>query len=400
MSPRAVLRLGLRSLLLHKLRSTLSILGVFFGVAAVVAISSVGEGARRQVLDQIGALGIDSITVRKRPSPSGEPRRLLMRDARSLEQRVPHLLGVAPVREAALPARFTSRLAEVTVVGTTPGYRLAARLPLAAGRFLSDLDLRDRKRSAVLGAWVARRLFPLEEALGEWVRVGGDWFQVVGVLEGRAPRKGKGGPIRMRDVNQSIFVPLLSLDHGLGTEPEGIDEVVMRVSDGRYVPAAAEVAKAVVEEAAGRDSFDILVPREILRQKERAQRIFNIVTGVIAGISLLVGGIGIMNIMLASVAERTREVGIRRALGATRREITAHFLVEATLLTLAGGLFGAVLGIVGSFVIQHLAGWPTALSPLMLLLALLMALGVGLGFGLYPAWHAAQLEPMEALRHE
>jgi putative ABC transport system permease protein len=155
-----------------------------------------------------------------------------------------------------------------------------------------------------------------------------------------------------------------------------------------------------VKRTSGGAAFDVIVPREILRQKERTQRIFNVVTGAIAAISLLVGGIGIMNIMLAGVAERTPEVGVRRALGATRRDVAAQFLVESSLLTTAGGVIGLLLGIAGSLAIQRLAGWPTALSPLMLPAALVTALVVGIGFGFYPAWRAAHLEPMEALRHE
>jgi putative ABC transport system permease protein len=403
MSPKALLRLGFRSLFLHKLRSTLSILGVFFGVAAVVAISSVGEGARREAIEQIGALGIDSITIKRRPAPDAQKtlgHGLLMRDTAHLKRVVPNLLGVAAVREAPVVARHSPRRTPTTVVGTTPEYRRAARLPVAAGRFLTDLDVSDAKRTAVLGAWVARRLFPLGDPLGEWIRLGEEWFQVVGVLEDRAPAKGKGGPIRTRDVNQSVFVPLPALNWGPGRDPEGIDEIVLRVTEGRHVVASAEVAKSVLTRTAGAEAFDVIVPREILRQRQRTQRIFNVVTGAIAAISLLVGGIGIMNIMLASVAERTREVGVRRALGATRNEIASQFLVEAALLTSTGGLLGAILGIAGSFLIQHLADWPTALSPLILCLALLMALGVGIGFGFYPAWSAARLEPMEALRHE
>jgi putative ABC transport system permease protein len=332
---------------------------------------------------------------------ASEPRpQLLLGDAEHLEAVVPGLLGVAPVREVALTAESPPRHTEVGAVGTTPEYRLTARLPVDAGRFLTELDMRDAKRVAVLGAWVARRLFPLEDPCGRWVRLGGDWYRVIGVLEDhiRAPRKT--GPIRVRDVNQSVFVPLGALDHGPGRDPEGVDEVVLRVSDGDRVVAAAEVAKSVLRRAAGAQAFEVIVPREILRQRQQTQRIFNVVTGVVAAIGLLVGGIGIMNIMLASVAERTREVGIRRAVGATREEIAAQFLMEASLLTLAGGALGAVLGIAGSFAIQRLAEWPTALSPLMLVISLLMAGGVGVGFGSYPAWRAAQLEPMEALRHE
>jgi len=398
--PRALLRLGLRSLLVHKLRSTLSILGVVFGVAAVVAMSSVGEGARREALVQVSALGIDSITVRSRPVAAGDAPGLRLADVDSLRAVVPHVVAAAPLREARLEAEVTGRHSDVVVVGTTPDYAAAARLALARGRFLSDLDVKDAKRVAVLGATTARELFPLQDPRGARVRIGGDFFQVVGVLEGRAAPRGKAGPIRTRDVNRAVFVPLLALDRGHDPRRDGIDEAVVRVSDGRHVAQSAEVVKATLRRTTGGASLDFVVPREILRQREATQRIFNVVTGAIAAISLLVGGIGIMNIMLASVAERTREVGIRRALGATRREVAAQFLVEASLLTSAGGVMGAALGVLGAVLIQAFAEWPTALSPGLLVLSLLVALGVGVGFGFYPAWAASNLEPMEALRHE
>jgi putative ABC transport system permease protein len=404
-SPPVLLRLGVRSLMVHKLRSVLSILGVVFGVAAVTAVSAVGEGARREAVAQIGSLGIDTVTVRARPpagSAPGAPAagRLRLRDAEAVRAVVPNLIAAAPVREASLAADAGGRAADAGVVGTTAAYREAARLRLSAGRFLTDLDLDDGKRVAVLGATVATALFPFEAPVGQRLTLGGDWYDVVGVVEGRAAVRGRPGPIRTRDVNRAVFVPLPALDRGGDTRADGIDEIVLRIDDAERVAASAEVARRVVQRSTGGSSFDVIVPREILRQKERTQRIFNVVTGAIAAISLLVGGIGIMNIMLASVAERTREVGIRRAVGAARRDIAAQFLVESSLLTSAGGVIGAVLGVVGSLAIQSLAGWPTALSPGMLLAGLLVALAVGIGFGFYPAWHAAHLEPMEALRQE
>jgi putative ABC transport system permease protein len=396
-SPRPLVRLAGRSLLVHKLRSALSILGVVFGVAAVVAMSSVGEGARREAIEQVGALGIDSITVRARPGSAGPG--LSLRDAEALAAVVPHLLSVAALREAALVARASERQMDVAAVGTVPSYERAARVRRARGRFLTDLDVKERKRVAILGASVARALFPLSEPCGERLLLGGDWYEVVGVLEGRAGGRGRGGPIRTRDINRAVLVPLPTLDRGGDSQPDGVDEVVLRLGESESVVEAAEVAKRVVGRTSGA-AVDVIVPREILRQKERTQRIFNVVTGAIAAISLLVGGIGIMNIMLATVAERTREVGVRRALGATRRDIAAQFLVESSLLTATGGILGMVAGLGGSTLIQGLAGWPTALSPWMLLLALVTALGVGIGFGFYPAWQAAHLEPMEALRHD
>jgi putative ABC transport system permease protein len=397
-----LLRLGVRSLKLHKLRSSLSILGVVFGVAAVVAMSSVGEGARRETLAQIASLGIDTVTVRPRPAEPGEktPAALPAAAAESIGRVVPSVRAVAPLRVAELPAEAGGRTAAVIAIGTTPAYREATRLEMAAGRFLADLDVADRKRVAVLGAAASRALFPLGSPVGETVRLGGDWFQVVGVLEGRASPRGRGAAIRGRDLNRSVLVPLGALDRGSDRRPDGVDEVVFRVATPEAVVPGAGVALALVRRVTGGEPVEVIVPREILRQRERTQRVFNVVTGAVAAISLLVGGIGIMNIMLASVAERTREVGVRRALGARRRDVAAQFLVESSLLTVAGGLLGSVLGLLGSALIQVFAGWPTAVHPLMLVAALVVALAVGIGFGFYPAWHAAGLDPVEALRQE
>jgi putative ABC transport system permease protein len=397
-----LVRLGLRSLRLHRLRSSLSILGVVFGVAAVVAMSSVGEGARRETLAQIGALGIDTVTVRAPALADKDgPRPALdAAAAESVRRVVPGVRAVAPVRVAEMRAGAGGRVVGVTAVGTTPSYREAARLELAAGRFLTDLDVSDRKRVAVLGASVAHALFPLSSPVGETVRLGGDWYRVVGVLEGRASPRSRNAAIRTRDLNRCLLVPLGAQDRGVDPRPDGVDEIVLRVGAPEQVVPAAAVAQSLLRRTAASAALEVVVPREILRQRERAQRVFNVVTGAVAGISLLVGGIGIMNIMLASVAERTREVGIRRALGARRRDVAAQFLTESSLLTTFGGLLGSALGLAGSFLIQRFAGWPTAVNPLMLVVALVVALGVGIGFGFYPAWHAGQLEPMEALRRE
>jgi putative ABC transport system permease protein len=397
----ALLRLARRNIVLHRLRSTLSILGVVFGVAAVVAMSSVGEGARREALSQVAALGIDTIALRAAPVP-GRPLTsgLALGDVQSLRLVVPHALAAAALREATLGAQLGDRRGDVSVVGTTAGYAQAASLSVSNGRFLSALDLADSKRVAVLGATVAQRLFPLGEARGQPLRLGEDWYRVVGVLAGRGASRKRAGPIRTRDIDQTVFVPLATLGPGAGRGAEAVDEIVLRVNDGRHVTRAAEVAQALLRRRYPAQAFAVVVPREILRQKARTQRIFNVVTGAVAAIGLLVGGIGIMNIMLATVAEREREIGVRRAVGATQADIAAQFLAESSLLTCLGGAAGAVLGAAGSFAIQVWAEWPTALSPFMLAAALLTAGAVGIGFGFYPAWRAARLTPMEALRSE
>jgi putative ABC transport system permease protein len=335
-SGRVLLRYGLRSLLLHKLRSSLSILGVVFGVGAVVAMASVGEGARQEAIAQIGALGIDTVTVRSHPTP-GSPS-----SGSASARRHPSAASCRmswswpPCAKPPSRWRAEGNSLDATAVGTTPDYTDAAHLTLQSGRFLAALDLQDRKRVVVLGATVARALFPFGDGRGERVAMGGDWFQVVGVLEERATARGKPGPIRTRDVNRCVFVPWPALDRGTDARPDGVDELVVRISDPDRVGTAAEVVRSLLARVTGGAALEVIVPREILRQRERTQRIFNAVTGAVAAMSLLVGGIGIMNIMLASVAERTREVGVRRALGATRKDIAAQFLVESSLLTSIG----------------------------------------------------------------
>ena len=342
-----LLRLGVRSLLVHKLRSVLSILGVVFGVAAVTAVSSVGEGARREAVAQIGGLGIDTVTVRARPAPTGPGDKahasapaagLRLRDAEAVIAVVPDLVAVAPVREATLSAEAGGRTIDAGVVGTTPAYREAARLR-AGRRALPDRPRRQRPQARGRPGRVDReRALPVRGAGGAAVLLGGDWYDVVGVLEGRAVSRARTGPIRSRDVNRAVFVPLPALDRGarLAARTASTRSSCAWTTASGWGPRRRWRA-ASSSAPAGDRLFDVVVPREILRQQERTQRIFNVVTGAIAAISLLVGGIGIMNIMLASVAERTREVGMRRAVGATRRDIAAQFLVESSLLTVGGG---------------------------------------------------------------
>ncbi|MGE0453443.1 MAG: ABC transporter permease [Vicinamibacteria bacterium] len=400
MKRRALLRLGVRGLSAHRLRSGLSVLGVLFGVAAVVAMSAVGEGARRELLAQIESFGIDNVIVRPpiEPGVRDGPARLTLREAESLASVVPALEALAPVRELPLAAELGTQRFQAVALGTSPAFAEVGRLRLAQGRFLTPLDLRESKRVAVVGASVARRLAPAGALLGEAIRVGGDWFEVVGVLEPRASPRGRALPIPARDVNGCVLVPLPALVGGRGLASDALDEIVLRVAGGDAVAGAAAVTRAALVRLTRRDDFQVVVPREILRGRERARRVFAVVTGSVAALGLLVGGIGIMNIMLASVAERTAEIGIRRAIGASRRDVAAQFLVESALLTSVGGAVGLLLGSAGAFAIQRVAGWPMALAVGPLLLALLAAFAVGIGFGCYPAWRAAQLEPMEALR--
>jgi putative ABC transport system permease protein len=391
-------------LALHKLRSTLSALGIVFGVAAVVAMLSVGEGARREILAEVGRFGITRVTVRA-GTVSGEAEQearalqssgLTVDDAQAIAEVCPTVVSLAPLRARSVQISSSDRRAEALFVATTPSYARTVEMVLDEGRFLADADVADSKRVMVLGHDLSRTLFPYQEPLGERVRVGEEWFTVVGTLEARERTK-RGSRLGGRDVNRMGIVPLSAYPVAGGR----IDEISIRVSDADQVSSSAHLIDSVVTRRhRGARDFELVVPKELLAGYERARFQFNVVVGAVAAISLVVGGIGIMNIMLANVSERTREIGIRRSLGASRSDIVQQFVSEALLLTGAGGAVGIVLGILASFVVSYYAGWPTALSLWALATALTLAASTGLGFGLYPAWQAAGKNPVEALRHE
>jgi putative ABC transport system permease protein len=404
MTTRSLIQLAIRGLALHKLRSTLSALGIVFGVAAVVAMLSVGEGARREILAEVGRLGINRVTVRagslsrsteveagKLQSPG-----LSLADAEAISEVSPNVESLAPVRTASEQIANGERRAEATLLATTPSFARTEELALAGGRFVADADVSDAKRVIVLGHELRELLFPYDEPVGSGVRIGGEWYSVVGALEPRELSR-QGGRMSGRNLNRVAFVPLSCLPRERGL----LDEIAVRIDDPGKVRDSARLIESVVRRRhRGALDFEIVVPQELLAGYERARFQFNVVVGAVAALSLLVGGIGIMNIMLANVSERIREIGIRRSLGASREDITRQFLAEALLLTTVGGLAGIVLGFALALGISSYAGWPTAVSVRAILAALILAAATGIGFGLYPAMQAARSSPVEALRRE
>ena len=425
-----MIRLGLHSLRLHLSRSILTMLGIVFGVGAVVCMLSITQGAREQVLRQIGSMGLTNITViTKKPpedtrvDPSRQSRMikygLTFRDAVRLRETLPKVEISVTLRDLRKDAfRGSARLVG-RVVATEPIYAEATALRIDRGRFITPVDEAGHNLVCVLGADARRQLFPLLNPIGQVVKVGGLYLTVVGVLapveeseSNTAEALKVNQPIGIAQLNKTLFVPLETALARFGIAsarrvPGGeeyvyveLDEVRLRVENVEAVEPTAQTVENVLRRAHDQDDYELQVPLALLRQSEESQATFKVVMIAIASISLLVGGIGIMNIMLTSVTERTREIGIRRATGATKRDITRQFLIETTVLSSVGGLVGISLGVLGAHAVTWLAGWYTALALWSLPMSFGVAALVGLVFGLYPAMRAARMDPIEALRHE
>jgi putative ABC transport system permease protein len=415
------LRLGLKSLALHKLRSMLTILGVVLGVSSVIVMLAIGEGARSEALRQIQELGATNIILRS-VKPTGsidESESMAVRfgltaaDLDRIADTIPSVLSAVPMRERQAEVRCRERSLECRVVGVTPGYDQLNGLRLRQGRFISELDLKQVATVAVLAPHTAESLFPFEDPVGRSIRIGEDrYFQVVGVTEPRAPVAGIGDSLPAQDYQRDVYVPFSSESDRLGEmftfmsggnlrgEIVEITQITIAVDEMKHVKQTAEVVQGLVSEFHKQPDVSITVPLDLLERAERTQRVFTMVLGAIAAIALVVGGIGIMNIMLATVTERTREIGIRRALGAKRRDITLQFLLETVALSSSGGVFGVCLGVALSTFVTRMIEVPTLVRLWSLALAFTISVAIGLLFGTYPARRAAFMDPIEALRHE
>ncbi|TMQ17704.1 MAG: ABC transporter permease [Deltaproteobacteria bacterium] len=402
---------ALGSLAEHKLRTALTMLGMMFGVGAVIAMLSIGAGAETQALALIDRLGTRNVVIRARtfkPAELAEIRKksigLSERDVEAIQEAVPGVAFAAPRIEIdAYKIIAAGTKTEGQVYGVGHRHREVTPFALREGRFIDAADEAHHAQVAVIGAAIRRDLFGADPALGKDVKINDVWFEVIGVLAAEASSASEVQGVAVSSTEHAIYLPfttaLRKLDHDPLKSPLG--EIVVRLAPGAPAGETSAVVATLLDRLhGGARDYDIVVPEALLQHSKQTQQLFNLVMGLIAGISLLVGGIGIMNIMLASVLEQTREIGVRRAVGARRADIRFQFLVTAFSLAMLGGLLGVALGLGISRGVAAYADWPTVVTTWSIALSLGVSIAVGVASGLYPAVRAARLDPIEALHAE
>jgi putative ABC transport system permease protein len=406
---------GFDNLRAHKLRSVLTMLGMIFGVAAVIAMLSIGAGAQQQVIAFIEQLGVRNVIVEAREAGDQQAFQkvrllsegLTFRDMRSIQASLGGIHAIS-ARKRFVPAKALPKpQGDIPAVfGVSAVYQeQIGGLRLAGGRFFTEEEEAAAAPVAVLGRAAATGFFGAEDPIGKNVKLNEVWFRVVGVAAARLAVQGDVGGLPAQDSNNVIYVPITSarlrMEDALYFQKDEIDAIYVNFAADEAVTAAGPLIRGLLN-ITHRDAgdFTVIVPADLLAQQQQTRRLFLFVMVAIASISLLVGGIGIMNIMLASVMERTREIGVRRAVGATRKDVIRQFLVETTLITVSGGLAGVIVGILLSQLVAYLAGWSTVVTVTSVVVACAVSVTVGIVFGLYPAARAAKLDPVYALHYE
>jgi len=405
-------RIAINGLRDHKFRSLLTMLGIIFGTASVIAMISIGDGARQQAMAKYQDLGVSNIIIRDKDLTDADletvrtkfSQGLSLEDTKAIREIVPGVQGIAPQSEAKLDAMFEDKSSKATLIGITPEMAEILNYRMDKGTFIRE-DQYDRiLKVCVLGANIAHELFNYEEPLGKNIKLGDQWFEVTGVLKKKALFTETIGELAARDLNNDVYIPLSTFSkripktNDLASE---LKQVTVRLeSSGNLVATSEIIGNILKRRHFDNDDFSIIIPYELMEQEKRESRIYNLLLASIAAISLIVGGIGIMNIMLASVLERTQEIGIRRAVGGRRSDIMGQFVAEAVAMSLTGGIIGVVLGIIISLGIGLLTDVKTSLTLYSIFIAFGFSVLVGITFGYLPAKRAADLKPIESIRHE
>jgi putative ABC transport system permease protein len=400
---------GLRD---HKFRSFLTMLGIIFGTASVITMVSIGEGAKKQAMAKYQDLGVSNIIIRDKDLTDADlevtrmkfSQGLSLDDTKAITEIVPGVIGIAPQSETKLEAMYGDKSSKATVIGVTPDVTNILNYRLDKGIFINNDHYKRDLKVCVLGANIAHELFSYEDPIGKNIKLGDQWFEVSGVLQTKALFTETVGELAARDLNDDVYIPL-------STFSKRIPKTNMLMSDLKQVTVKLEGSERLIETAAvirsvmtrrhfNSDDFSIIIPYELMEQEKKESRIYNLLLASIAAISLIVGGIGIMNIMLASVMERTQEIGIRRAIGAKRSDIMGQFVTEAMSMSITGGLIGVFLGIFLTLGIALVTDVQTSLTLYSIFIAFSFSVIVGITFGYLPAKRAADLRPIESIRHE
>ncbi len=427
------IKLGFKSLWLHRLRTILTMLGIIFGVCSVIAMLAIGEGASQAAQETIARLGSTNLIIEtvepppERNDTSGQERRVIKqygltyKDAESINNTIPDVEVIVPVRELDSEARYKSRKGTVKIVGTIPWYPLISTIDVICGRFISSIDLHQQSTVCVIDEKVVNAIFGFDYPIGKDIHIQGNVYRVIGVVGAMTllNRDNSEANITKSQSNSGtdeigfVYIPIstaksrfsevnYTYSSGSSTyEKVELHQITVKVHSLEHVVPMRNIVDALLKRLhKEKQDYRIVVPLELMRQAKDTQRIFNVVLGSIAAISLIVGGIGIMNIMLATVSERTREIGIRRALGAKKQDIVIQFLSESLIITLCGGIVGIALGFLLPLFVRYFANMPTIITYKSLVLAFGISAAVGIIFGLYPAYRAAGMDPIESLRHE
>ena len=432
------LRIATNALWDNKVRSILTALGIIFGVAAVITMLAIGKGAQEEILSQIKLVGVNNIEIKpiveQREEEVGAEqgkeeqkkfsKGLDLKDAQSIQQVIPSVSKLSPeiILDTYVINNGIRRTAKL--IGVTPSFFDISNINIRKGNMFSDYQLEHAEAVCIIGSGIAKKFFTGGEALGKELKCGSQWLKVIGITEDIAVSQKAKENLGIRDYNMDIYTPIntmlvryedrgkLVADHGGNWDEDEentnvnfnyhqVDRMVVQVDESDLLSSSAEIISRMLKRRHNDQvDFEIMIPEHLLKQQQKTKDIFNLVLSAIAGISLLVGGIGIMNIMLASVLERTREIGTRMAIGARKNDIISQFLFESLLISLAGGVIGIVLGIVASVSISHFSEIETIVSPFAILISFGVASATGLIFGISPARKAAMQNPVESLRYE